>query len=195
MDFHDTQNPYAAPLSSSAQSEPVESEIERTRNEYLSHEASVRAIGLLYLLGGGIWAIYCVIGLVALLGVIIGGVAGPGELGFLLFIAVIVVGATWLQIWIGLGLRRLNPSVRTPATVLSVVGLLGVPIGTIISAYVLWLLQSAKGKVVFSNEYQEIIRQTPHIRYKTSIIVWIFLGLLVVVVGLAVLAVIVGSLG
>jgi hypothetical protein len=30
---------------------------------------------------------------------------------------------------------------------------------------------------VFSREYQDIIRQTPHIRYKTSVVVWIALGI------------------
>ena len=78
------------------------------------------------------------------------------------------------------------------AIVLSAIGLLGFPIGTLISAYFLYLLVSEKGKVVFSDEYKEVIRKTPHIRYKTSIVVWIFLGLLLLLIGLGLVGLLFG---
>lgn len=40
--------------------------------------------------------------------------------------------------------------------------------------------------MVFSPYYKEIISQTPHIKYKTSIVVWIFLGLLLALLGLGI---------
>ena len=43
--------------------------------------------------------------------------------------------------------------------------------------------------MVFSPEYQAVIAQTPHIRYRTSKVVWILLGLvlLIIVFGLVAL--------
>jgi hypothetical protein len=66
------------------------------------------------------------------------------------------------------------------AIIFSVIGLIGIPIGTLISAYFLYLLLSQKRTMVFSDEYQQVIEQTPHIKYKTSIVVIILLVLLVV---------------
>ena len=51
--------------------------------------------------------------------------------------------------------------------------------GTLIGFYMLYLLLSKKGTMVFSPEYKEIIAQTPHMKYKTSPVVWIALGLIV----------------
>ncbi|PAW69614.1 MAG: hypothetical protein B9S38_09450 [Verrucomicrobiia bacterium Tous-C4TDCM] len=69
------------------------------------------------------------------------------------------------------------------------ISLIGFPIGTLIGAYILYLLLGAKGKMVFSPEYQAVIAQTPHIRYRTSKVVWILLGLvlLIIVFGLVAL--------
>ena len=69
--------------------------------------------------------------------------------------------------------------------VLAVLGLIQIPIGTIINGYVLYLMFSDKGKVVFSPEYQEIREATPEVKYKTSMIVWVFLAILVVLLGVA----------
>ncbi len=195
MDSHSSENPFASPLADPTTQSLVGPDVEKIRREYLSHEASIQSVGFLYLLGGGLSAVYCIVGGVALLGVLANGKIGSGEVGFVSFVALLFVAIAWFQLWVGIGLRRLKPEVKTPATVLAAIGLIGIPIGTLISAYILWLIHSAKGKVVLSYEYQEIIRQTPHIKYKTSIIVWILLGLLLLVLGLAVLAVIVGSLG
>ena len=48
-----------------------------------------------------------------------------------------------------------------------------------------------KGNVVFSDEYQHVIEQTPHIVYKTSIIAWIFLFLLIALIGFGLVAAVV----
>ena len=50
----------------------------------------------------------------------------------------------------------------------------------IIPSYILFLLLSKKGSMVFSPEYQAIIERTPHIQYRTS---WIVKGCLIVLVG------------
>lgn len=42
--------------------------------------------------------------------------------------------------------------------------------------------------MVFSDEYQAVIRQTPHIKYRTSVVVWILFGLLLLLVSLGIFA-------
>ena len=46
---------------------------------------------------------------------------------------------------------------------------------------------------MFSEEYQAVIAQTPHIKYRTSIIVWILLGLVVALVVFAIVAALLGG--
>jgi len=159
------------------------SAVDGIRNKHLKHEASVKSVGLLYLLGG-----------TALFLIGIGtGVAylARSELwaaipGFLL------VGMGVGQFWVGLGLRRLKPWTRIPTGILSGIGLIGFPIGTLINGYILYLIFCKKGKMVFSDEYRDVIEQTPHIKYRTSIIVWIFLGLLILLVAVGLIGVLVG---
>ena len=67
-------------------------------------------------------------------------------------------------------------------------GCLGLFLGlSIIPAYTIFLMASRKSTVVCSADYKEIIAHTPHIKYKTSILVWIFLVLVVLVLILAVI--------
>ena len=80
---------------------------------------------------------------------------------------------------VGWGMRMLWAWARTPAIVLAAIGLLGFPIGTLINAYILWLLASRKGRMVLSTEYAAIVEATPHVRYRTPIVLWIALGLIV----------------
>jgi Ca2+/Na+ antiporter len=80
-----------------------------------------------------------------------------------------------LQLIAGLGLRKFSNRGRILGSVIAGIGLIVIPVGTVIGAYILYLLLGAKGKVVFSPEYQEVIAQTPHIRYRTSKWVWILL--------------------
>jgi hypothetical protein len=98
------------------------------------------------------------------------------------------LGLGILQGATAMGIRKLQNWARYVAVVFSVIGLLGFPIGTIISAYFLYLLLSQKGTMVFSDEYKEIIAATPHLKYKTSIIVIILLILLVVILVFGALA-------
>ena len=107
--------------------------------------------------------------------------ANAGELGFILIpLGIFVLAISVFQFSTGLGLRKLKSWARISGIVLSCLGLLGFPIGTLISVYILYLLVSKKGQFVFTDEYQQVMAATPHIKYKTSVVVWIFLGLLVV---------------
>ncbi len=151
---------------------------ESIRTAHLSHEASVKSIGTLYYIG----AVMLIIGAIALPFDPKRGIAHPWLIATLL----ILLGVVYFKL--GQWFRALQPKARTPGTILAAFGLLGFPLGTLINAYVLYLIHSAKGKVVFSEEYQAVVAATPGIKYKTSLLVWIFIGLLIFFVLAAILA-------
>jgi hypothetical protein len=157
----ESANPYAAPAAS-VDDVPESPEKEAIRREHINHEASIKAVGFLYYLGGVL--------------VTIGGIAQlavePG-----VGIALLVLGAG--QFVAGWGVRALRPWGRIAGCVVSGIGLLGFPIGTLINAYILYLFLSKKGRTIFAPAYREVIDATPHVKYRTSVVVWIFLALLV----------------
>jgi hypothetical protein len=169
------ENPYAAPLVDTFAAPAVGAEA--MRQQYLSHEASVKSIGTLYMLG----AIFFIpIGLGVVTMAISGAFEADEQLpaAFMVLVGCMYFGIGILQAATAIGLRRLQPWARIVAAILSAFGLLGIPIGTLIGAYFLYLLLSKKGSVVFSEEYKQVIAATPHIKYRTSKIVIVLLGLL-----------------
>jgi len=160
---------------------------EEMRKEHLKHEASVKSVGVLYYLGGGAVFLFGLVGLFAV----------PKDSNAPIAIVVFPVLLLFLfgagQLWVGTGLRRLRRWARIPTGILSSIGLLGFPIGTIINGYILYLIFSQKGKVVFSDEYQAVIEQTPHIKYRTSIVVWIVLGMLLLLIAAGIIAAVIGT--
>jgi len=168
-------NPYAAPR---ARVEEVAAnpEAEATRRAHIGHEASIRAVGLLYYLGG--------------VGVLLAGIAAlalpsrdrPGGVVFMLALLALAVA----QFFGGWGVRKFRPWARILGCVISAIGLLGFPVGTVINVYILYLFLSKKGRTIFSPEYQDVIAATPHIKYRTSIVVWIFLALVLALILFAV---------
>jgi hypothetical protein len=187
-DFPDTsaasQNPYAPTEFTTNLPMGSASDVE-TRNKYLSHEASIQGIGALYLIG----AFFGFFGCFLLIGIsIVSMIQGNANDASSLFIGLLGLAISYLQYWMGRGLRLLNPAVRTVAIVFSVIGLLGIPIGTIISAYFLYLLASKKGEFVFSAEYARVRAATPDIKYRTSWVVWAFLIALIVLIVMGIVA-------
>ena len=153
---------------------------EQIRTEHIKHEASVKSIGLLYFLGG---TVLLLLGLLSFFGgqavSVLAGLAFAG------------IGAG--QIATAIGLRKLKSWARIPTGILSGIGLLGFPFGTLINGYILYLIFCRKGATVFSDEYKQVIAETPHIKYRTSVVVWIFLGLLLCMIAMAFLYFITGS--
>ncbi len=159
--------------------EPITSAAaEEMRKAHIKHEASVTSVGILYYLSGaGLFFIG--------LGVVIPSFAGKSSTESIAVTALIGLGFLAFsvgQICVGTGLRRLRKWARVPTGILSGFGLIGFPIGTLINAYILYLVFSQKGTTVFSDEYQAVIQQTPHIKYRTSAVVWIILGLVVLLI-------------
>ena len=154
--------------------------VEEMRKEHLKHEASVKSIGLLYYLGGGAVLLAGIFTLFSAFN--LGEVSGSHVVSaILLSLLLLTLGVG--QILVGTGLRRLKRWARIPTGILSGLGLLGFPLGTLINGYILYLIFCQKGQTVFSDEYRAVIEQTPHIKYRTSIVVWILLGLVVFLIG------------
>jgi len=182
--YAEEYNPFQAPQTPFEQGGVAGTEAEVIRRAHLSHEASVKSVGVLYLIGG----VVCVIAVITIIFAAVvqpiganGGTPGIIMVGMLSGIGI-------AQCFAAVGLRRLRRWARVVAGILAGIGLLGFPFGTIINGYILYLLFSAKGTMVFSDEYQQIIEQTPHIKYKTSIIVKIFVVLVILLVVFALLA-------
>ncbi|MGB0581625.1 MAG: hypothetical protein ACPGVU_18155 [Limisphaerales bacterium] len=142
------------------------------RNAHLKHEASIQSVGTLYLLGG------CFIGLGGL-ALLFSGMEG-------VLAGLIVIALAGFNIWTAICLRKLKPGAKVGTGIISGIGLLGVPFGTLISAYILYLVFSKKGTYIFSDEYAGVRERTPHIKHRTSIIVIVFVVLLLAMMAMGV---------
>jgi hypothetical protein len=152
-----------------------DSEAEAIRRAHIAHEASIKAVGFLYYLGGVLLAI----------GALASLFTTQEEFGSAA-VALLLAAVAASQLAAGWGVRGLRKWGQVVGCVLSALGLLAFPVGTLINLYVLYLLLSKKGRSIFSPEYREVVAATPHVKYKTSILVWIFLALLVALVVAAV---------
>lgn len=169
-------NPYAAPQAEILGDASVDAaDAEVIRKEHINHEASLRAIGALYVIGG---VLVFVGGLFMLVPVFAPGGDEALSVGGMLGLAAVMLLIAALNIWVGMGLRKLKPKIRIPAIVMSCLNLLNLGIGTIIAIYMLYLLGSRKGSTILSDDYAQIRELTPHIKVRTSIITWIALALL-----------------
>lgn len=174
-------NPYQAPEAKVDDVlEAADAQAEAIRRDHIQQEASIKAVGSLYYL--------------STIGMLIAGLTSifmsgsspsfgtNSTIGGALFLA-FAAG----MFMVGRGLRKLAPWAKIPTVALSVLGLFGFPFGTLINAYILWLILSKKGRFILSPEYASIVAVTPQVKYRTSIIVWIFLGLILVLLLAAVI--------
>jgi uncharacterized BrkB/YihY/UPF0761 family membrane protein len=69
----------------------------------------------------------------------------------------------------------------TLTTILSIIGLVGIPVGTLINGWILYLIHCKKGQTILSPGYQDIIAATPHVKYRRSVGDWIALGLVLAI--------------
>lgn len=174
----DEQSPYAPPSAELTDTSSDEARAQITREEYINHEASIRSVGLLYYLAA-------VGGLLGGIGMLVA--APASEESVMVGIAVVYLALGVVMAFVGRGVRKLRRWVKIPVGFLSAIGLLGIPIGTLINGYILYLVFGKKGRFVFSDEYQAIIEQTPHIKYRTSIVIWLLLIIIFVGIVAAIL--------
>ncbi len=181
-------NPYASSSPHSLGAHTGGGQSDAIRRENLSHEASVRSIGLLYLIGAVLMMFVGLVGVI--MGIVTltrgGDAATAGVIAIVVSIVYSAMGG--LNWFIGSGLRNLQNWARITAGIFAIPGLLGIPVGTLISAYFLYILLSKKGEFVCSEHYRRVVASTPHIKYKTSIVIWIFVGCLVLLITAGVVA-------
>ena len=179
-------NPYAPPSEIAFGDPNLDTDAVAVRKAHLSHEASVQSFGCLYFLGAAVLLMSGVV-------ILITGISAMGNAagadpdfgpGFFLALGPIYILVGGLQFWVAAGLRSLTKVGRIGGTIFGIIGLAGIPIGTLISGYLLYLLWSRKGTMVFSERYREVINATPEIKYKTSIVVWVLLGLILILIGI-----------
>ena len=167
-----TDNPYAAPSAPvlDTHADPEIAQAEEERRAHLHVERSVLALGWLYIAVGCFTAF-------GLVGVLLAPTldVDPGVDARLITAA---VGSAMMAAWIGIGagLVRLRPRARPFAIGISVIGLLAFPIGTIFSAYFLYLLASKKGQRVLSPQWQAVRDATPHVRHRMTVVTWLLAG-------------------
>jgi hypothetical protein len=191
---------------------------EAIRREHINHEASVKALGTLSYIGSALMALPT-IGLLMMGSGLIrmpetNPAGNPGELPpqfmrwLFLGMGVVYLGLTLLGGSLGYGLRALQVWARWTELVLTVLGLLYLLLvivvvtivnptvgsvvlllGPLIPGYIIYLMVSPKGSMVFSAEYKEVIRQTPSVRPQTSLLTRI---VLVIILGLFVVGLISG---
>lgn len=178
---------------------------EATRRAYIQHEASVRAIGALnYIAMVAMGMLAC--------GLFVGGglaffeSSQPDDLDPQVLAVIMIVGGllslgfSVLSFFLGRGLRRLQSWARWTQGVLSSIqiplSLLGFnPIGLLISIYITYLMFTEKSTVVFSDHYKAIIQRTPHIRPRTSMVVWVVLAIFLSLIVLGILLGILAGMG
>lgn len=154
----------------------AQGDIEAIRREHIGHERQLRAVGLLF----GLGALAMGLTLIAIVIPLMADSKGPGDLppatlaAFVLLCTMCVLYAFAAQ-----GYRRLRPWIKYLGTPLSLLGLLAVPLGTLIHGYILYLLWGSKGRRVLAPDYASIMRDTPHVKYRYTAGDWIVLGLLV----------------
>jgi hypothetical protein len=187
-------NPYAPPTVRVADVCGADSEAEAIRREHIKREASVRSIGLLYYMVSVVFG-FATLGEISMM-------AARRELTSLALL--FYLAFCGLLIVLGRGVRKLRSWARITAIVLTGIAILlnisplisvgysaAAPVmtGILINAYILYLLLSQKGRRIFVQEYQGIVAATPHIKYRTSIVACIALGLLLLFIVFAIVAV------
>jgi hypothetical protein len=178
------------------------SDAETIRKQHLNHEASIQGMGSLYLLGGFFGSLlglaYGAMGIAAISG-LQGAIPNNGPApapaiagGLFVGLGVFVLAVAMAQFYAGWTMRKLDPKGKILAIIVTAIGLLGFPCGTLLSGYTLYLLLSAKGEFIYSPQYKEILAATPHIKYR-SIVAWVLLAVILLIVVLLFVAAFLGS--
>lgn len=174
-----TDNSPYAPPQSTVEDAPqfAGTDAELLRSAHIRHEVQLKSVGALYYLSGGLLTIgsfpILITSVVSLFG------RARVESGALVLLGLFYLALGAALVGLGYGYRRLRSWVRIPGGILSAIGLLAFPVGTLINGWILYLMFGSKGQVVLAQDYREIIDATPHIVYQRSVGDWIAIGILI----------------
>lgn len=116
------------------------------RGDALRRPGIVTLLAVLQFIGAALLLVAAAIGLGAV------AMNGDGERGMAIVVSVLVGGLGGLQLACGLGLWKLRPYGRTLQLAFAFIGLLGVPLGTMISIFILVYLFKPGIKALFSGK-------------------------------------------
>ena len=173
----DIDNPYTAPTARIDDKANATLDMESIRQDNIRHEVQIKSIGSLYAFAG----ILVGFSSVAMLAVFfIDGSTLASEYGPMMAAMLVIYGVlSAAMLAMAYGYRKLLPWVKIPGTLLATIGLLAIPVGTLINAYILYLIWCKRGKIILADGYQDIIRATPHIKYKRTLGDKIALGIVI----------------
>lgn len=182
-----------------------------TRQAHVKHEGAIKATGQLYYLMalGLILAAFSGVFIRQWRGVLswsdtlwVAGVFSGLAVGY----AVVGHGLRMLAKWAPFGAGGLallclasviiNPAVQHPVVFsVAVIRFFAMPIGIVITLYAAYLALFAKGKVVFSADYRQVIADTPQVQYAFTKVFMVAGIVLSTVQAIKVLMVFTGKLG
>lgn len=175
-----SDNPYEAPSADlSLVATRVESADVDVRQAHLKHEAQLRSVGLLYFLGAFIMLVMAVPFLFAFPEA---GSREANDLPMLLFFTLFPFAVAFVFCTVGYGFRALRSWVRIPGTAFGLLGLTQFPLGTLINAYVLYLMYCPKGRTVLAPDYARVRAATPHLRHRRGLLGTLVLMILIGVI-------------
>jgi hypothetical protein len=154
---------------------PSTAAVENTRRRYFPHEQNIRSIGTYFcfagvfqLIAGTVLLFFQIETFFSLRDVNLNVHLDPGHFAVTIaqqaFFFLAIGGLT---IWTGRCFRDLNQSAYVAGIMVAVMGLLNIPIGTIASAVILYLIISDRTRFVLSDRYRQAIAATPQFQWKT----------------------------
>jgi hypothetical protein len=169
-------NPYAPPSANVDLSSSATSVEEKIRREHIRHEIQLKSVGTLYGLGA---LLLLLSGIAMMVPLFSEGSPSEAPLGLLIGVSIFYIGFGSAMAAMAYGYRSLRPWVKIPGTILSGLGLLGIPLGTLINGYILYLIWCAKGQMVLDHKYQRIVEATPHVKFQRTLGDKIALGIVI----------------
>ena len=167
-----SDNPYEAPAA--RVEDPIEGDDVAIRTPLLRHEASLKSVAWLYWL---VAAWFGFLGATMLPEALAGGAQGDFGYGFVAIGGVMVLLALAFAVT-GWGFLSLAPWVKVPGGILSGLGLLAIPIGTLFNAWILYLMFGAKGRRILAPDSPAIRRRTPQLKWRRSAAEWVGVALI-----------------
>jgi hypothetical protein len=134
---------------------PAASDVETKRSTLLHHETSILLIGILH---------YAAAGMLAAAAVALVVINGQPGMRFAALLGLLACGYALA----GFMLRNLDARARYSATIMAALGMFAMPVGSVLSAYVLWLIHIKEGRAVLSPEYREVVAATPQIKCRVT---------------------------
>jgi len=133
------------------------------REQYLSHERSIKTIGWFNIVGGSLFALLGILVLAVSVLASEGTGPQPGEPGLVMAIPFMLCGG--VSLWLGIALIQLKSWARIALGILYIPQLLFIPVGTIIAGLFIWNLLHRKGAYICSDEYRQIVAATTDLKW------------------------------